>query len=257
MEWLLWLQHCKQQEYTQAEQEFDDAMQVPLRDRANFIQHAGNGGEKHINWVGNVDGYCAATKTAYEYQGCYFHGCMSCYPNRTERHTRLDNRQMWEVREVTKEKVQKLKSVGLQVLEMWSCQWKDYKKTHPECAAFVNNLNLRECLEPREAFFGGRTNAAKLFHACRNGEKIQYFDFTSLYPWVNKYSTYPIKHPQVILNPENQNIHDYFGVAKCIVRAPRYLYRPVLPVRVQGKLLFPLCVKCAGIQLDLPLLERG
>ena len=257
MEWLLWLQHCKQQEYTQAEQEFDDAMQVPLRDRANFIQHAGNGGEKHINWVGNVDGYCAATKTAYEYQGCYFHGCMSCYPNRTERHTRLDNRQMWEVREVTKEKVQKLKSVGLQVLEMWSCQWKDYKKTHPECAAFVNNLNLRERLEPREAFFGGRTNAAKLFHACRTGEKIQYFDFTSLYPWVNKYSTYAIKHPRVILNPENQNIHDYFGEAKCIVRAPRYLYHPVLPVRVQGKLLFPLCVKCAGIQLDLPLLERG
>ena len=58
------------------------------------------------------------------------------------------------------------------------------------------------------------------------------------------------------LNPRNQDINAYFGVAKCRVRAPRNLYHPVLPVRVNGKLLFPPCVKCAEIQLDQPLLER-
>ena len=37
------------------------------------IQHAKNGGEKR---VGNyyLDGYCEETHTAYEYQGCYWHG---------------------------------------------------------------------------------------------------------------------------------------------------------------------------------------
>jgi len=169
MEWLLWLKHAKRQEYSEPEQEFDDAMNIPENERAYFIQHAGNGGEKIIQYVGNVDGYCHATKTIYEYQGCYFHGCTDCFPNRTERHTRLDNRQMWEVRECTKEKVSKLRSIGFNVVEMWSCQWKDYKKNNPECASFVQNLELTDCLKPRDAFFGGRTNAAKLYHQCADG----------------------------------------------------------------------------------------
>ena len=41
------------------------------------IQHHRNGGEK---CVGNyyLDGYCEETHTAYEYQGCYWHGKNSC-----------------------------------------------------------------------------------------------------------------------------------------------------------------------------------
>ena len=41
------------------------------------IQHARNGGEKR---VGNyyLDGYCEETHTAYEYQGCYWHGKVFC-----------------------------------------------------------------------------------------------------------------------------------------------------------------------------------
>ena len=105
-------------------------------------------------------------------------------------------------------------------------------------------------------FFGGRTNTAKLYHACNDDERIEYYDFTSLYAWVNKYAEYPIQHPYVYLNPQNQDIDAYFGVAKCRVRAPRNLYHPVLPVCVNGKLLFPLCVKCAEVQLDQPLLNR-
>ena len=258
MEWLLWLEHQKKEEYSTEELEFDEAMHVPTRLRSYHIQHAGNGGEKTIQQVGKVDGWCEATKTVYEYQGCYFHGCMKCYPNRTERHTRLDNRQMWEVREQTKERIAKLRSLaGVNVVEMWGCEWDQYKKENPDCAAFVAGLNITERLNPRDAFFGGRTNAAKLYHAVSNTEQIKYFDFTSLYPYVNKYSVYPIKHPEVLLNPENQNIQDYFGIAKCVVRAPKQLYHPVLPVRVNGKLLFPLCNACASQQLDLPLLERG
>ena len=37
------------------------------------IQHVRNGGEKRIGRY-SLDGYCQETNTAYEYQGCYWHG---------------------------------------------------------------------------------------------------------------------------------------------------------------------------------------
>jgi len=176
MEWLLWMDECKRKEaldnFEEADWEWHDMLRTP-RDQhpcyKSYIQHAGNGGEKKIQYIkGTVDGYCEETKTVYEYQGCFYHGCENCYPNRTERHNRLDNRQMWEVREVTREKVAKLRSLRLNVIEMWGCEWEKYKQDHPDCAAFVKNLNLTERLNPRDAFFGGRTNAAKLYHACND-----------------------------------------------------------------------------------------
>ncbi|KAF8789741.1 hypothetical protein HNY73_007659 [Argiope bruennichi] len=72
----------------------------------------------------------------------------------------------------------------------------------------------------------------------------KYVDFTSLYPWVNKYCLYPVGNPEVIT--ENfRSIDDYFGIVKCRVLPPRGLHLPVLPVRCNGKLMFPLCHCCA------------
>ena len=45
-------------------------------------------------------------------------------------------------------------------------------------------------LDPREAFYGGRTGIAKCYHAVESGEEIYYQDLTSLYPTINKYGTY-------------------------------------------------------------------
>ena len=70
----------------------------------------------------------------------------------------------------------------------------------------------RAKLNPRDAFYGGRTNATCLFYETRGEEKIRYVDFCSLYPYTNKYCAYPVGHPLVItenfgdistlLNPE-------------------------------------------------------
>ena len=38
------------------------------------IQHVRNGGEKSVNGKYLLDGYCQATHTAYEFQGCFWHG---------------------------------------------------------------------------------------------------------------------------------------------------------------------------------------
>ena len=255
-EWLLWLEHEAKKNVGVEELEQLDAMGVPEQERDYFIQHVGNGGEHEVPWVGKVDGFNPKKNIAYEFNGCFWHGCTTCYPNRTELHTRLDNRAMWEAREVTAEKKRKLESLGITVIDMWSCEWEKKKKNNPELKAFIDNLEFTDRLDPRLSFFGGRTNAAALYHQCQDGEEIHYYDFTSLYPFCNKYAEYPTGHPQVILNPEDQDISSYFGVAQCIVRPPRHLYHPVLPVHLDGKLIFPLCVKCAQDNLPCSLHDR-
>jgi hypothetical protein len=106
-------------------------------------------------------------------------------------------------------------------------------------------------LNPRDAFFGGRTNVSKLKHHFKDGEKGRYVDFVSLYPTVQFFKKYPVEHPTKIFNPETFD-PKWFGFIKCKVGAPRKLYHPVLPVRTlcgkSEKLLFPLCRTCGETQ---------
>ena len=75
-------------------------------------------------------------------------------------------------------------------------------------------------------------------------EKIKYYDFTSLYPYINKYCEYPVGHPEIITDNFTDFSH-YFGVAKIKILPPDFLYHPVLPLRSGGKLKFPLCRTCS------------
>lgn len=111
-------------------------------------------------------------------------------------------------------------------------------------------------LDPRNAFYGGRTGLAKCYHKAEDNEQILCEDFTSLYPTINKYGTYPTCHLTIIVNPESNSIHNYFGLAKVDLIAPEKLLHPVLPVKLNGKLMFPLCTKCVEDQLDRPWFER-
>ena len=99
--------------------------------------------------------------------------------------------------------------------------------------------------KPRDSFFeggGGRVNAATLHYKIKGGETIEYVDFTSLYPAINKYDRYMTGHPQIILN---KSIDHYFGLAHMAILPPRGLFHPVLSYRYDGKLLFPLSRSCA------------
>ena len=267
LEWFNWLNHGKRKEalenMSDEDYQVNDLMEIydpdyqnPLKKDA--IQHAGNGGEHFIPAIRtSVDGYCPETNTVYQYQGCFWHGCEACYPNRTEKHFRLDDRSMYEVREKTRETITKLKSAGYNVEQIWGCQWKKMKQDNPDCLHYVKDLHFVERLKPRDAFFGGRTNAAKLYHKVKPTQKIHYIDFTSLYPYVNKNSKYPIKHPEIITNPGHTDISEYFGLIKCKVRPPKKLYHPVLPKRAEGKLLFPLCDACVKEQMAKPYRQRS
>nr|CAD2188346.1 unnamed protein product [Meloidogyne enterolobii] len=107
----------------------------------------------------------------------------------------------------------------------------------------------------RSAFYGGRTGPLKLFHRAEPGQKISYFDVTSLYPFINVSTIYPIGHPEVhILNKDvnwtkpSDNIYN-LGILKLFVIPPSNIDVPVLPMKIgedqDERLLFPLCSTCA------------
>ena len=148
----------------------------------------------------------------------------------------------------TQRKVLDSSSRGYNVKQMWECQWAQLKQTNPAVRDFINKLNIVSPLNPHDAFCGGRTNAIKFYHKTEDDEEIDYYDFTSLYPYVNKNKLYPIGHPQIIFEPEG-NIFQYFGIAKCTVLPPYELYHPVLPLRQNDKLTFPLCRSCVETEM--------
>ena len=267
LHWLTWCDHQLRQRALQdlTPNDLDDHDLLagaypdhPHPSHRQYVQHVRNAGEYKIPGTQiHVDGYCPDTHTVYEFQGCFTHGCPTCYPNRHEKHPRHYDRTMQDVYETTQDKVQQLTEQGYKVIQMWGCEWKHLKETQPEIDSFVQGLDFIPPLQPRDAFCGGRTNAVKLYHHVTPGQKIHYIDVTSLYPWVNKTSRYPKGHPTFISQPGHTDIRPYFGLIQCQVLPPRDLYHPVLPYRQDDKLTFPLCATCVQDEMRKPLLDRS
>ena len=192
-------------------------------------------------------------KPCANFKDAFFQGCRKCYPNRSEPHRRLEDRSMEDVYICTQRKVADLESRGYTVKKMWESQWAQLKQSDPAVRDFVNQLDVVAPLNLRDAFCSGRTNAIKLYHQTEADETVDYYDFTSLYPWANKNGLYPIGHPEIISEPGHANIFQYFGLAQCTVRPPH----PVLPLRQNGKLTFPPCRTCVEEEMSEPLLERS
>ena len=224
------------------------------------IRHVRNGGEQTVRTAVTsyfVDGYDPVTRTIYEFHGCLFHGCPVCYPNRQSRHYATPDRTVEELYQATLNKRMALLREGYTVVEMWECQWDSLVKKDEAVKQFLASLQLVPPLEPREAFFGGRTEGITMHAVAGEGEEIRYVDITSLYPWVNKTSTYPVGHPEIITQPVDQAIHSYFGLACVDILAPTDLFFPVLPLRIEGKLTFPLCRTCVQKEQEKHLLSRS
>ena len=228
---------------------------------ADRIKHTRNGGEQTVVTTTDsyfVDGYDPITQTVYEFHGCLWHGCQRCHPQcRHAKHHVRPDRTLNELYRATQVKTQTLRTDGYRVIKMWECEWDRLVETSDQVRAFLSDLELVPPLEPRDAFFGGRTGAVSLHSLVADHEAILYADVTSLYPWVNKTCVYPIGHPRFITNPTDQNIESYFGLATVDILPPSELFHPVLPVRSGGKLTFPLCAVCVREQQSRPVLERS
>ena len=91
------------------------------------IRHQVNGREKRIGKL-PVDGWCAETRTAYQFHGCYFHGCTNCYePQETNT---LNGKTMATLLEDTKKNTTYLRR-HVKVVEMWECDWKRERDPPP------------------------------------------------------------------------------------------------------------------------------
>ena len=196
LHWLTWCDHQLRQRALQ-DLNPDDllANAYPHPSRRQYVQHVRNASEYKIpgtNFL--VDGYCPDTRTVYEFQGCFTHGCPTCYPNRYEKHPRHYDRSMQDVYDTTQRKVQQLTEHGYKVIQIWGCEWEHLKKTQPEIDSFVQGLDFIDPLQPREAFCGGRTNAVKLYHHITLGQKIHYIDA----PPCTHGSTKPLATPKDI-----------------------------------------------------------
>lgn len=229
----------------------------------NKIKHVRSGGEQSLPVEGKiykVDGFDPVTRTVYEFHGCFFHACPECFPKQHyRRHNCHPDRSLAEVHEATCKKTEQLRNAGYTVIEMWECDFEEQKKTNPALQEFLATFELVEPLNPRDSFFGGRTNGVRLYCEAplEEEDEIRYADINSLYPYVNKTKTYPVGHPEILVHPTDQNIDSYFGIAKVKILPPANLYHPVLPVRIADKLMFPLCTQCVSEQLEKPWLERS
>ena len=73
----------------------------------------------------------------------------------------------------TLKKVNYLESHGFVVVQKWQCELEKELKEDEEMKQFFDEYEIVDPLQPRDAFYGGRTNAAKLFHECQGDEKIK------------------------------------------------------------------------------------
>ena len=209
-----------------------------------FIQHAKNLSEKRFGKY-KVDGWYAESRTVYEFHGCVYHGCPKCFNPNT--YNTLKNELMSETFAKHNERMKNLKELPdiSNIIEIWECEFDNLVKNNSKLLKLLNSEKIiKPALSPRDALSGGRVNALQLLYEGKAG----YIDFTSLYPYVQKYGSFPLGHP-IIITENFKTIDKYFGLVYCSVLPPKDLYIPTLPYHVNGKLLFPLCGTCAKNQL--------
>ena len=164
---------------------------------ANRIRHVLNGGEQSVR-VGMdsyfVDGYDPSTRTVYEFHGCLYHGCPLCYHIRGAKHYAVPDHTVEELYRATLNKRLTLLRASYTVMELWECEWDRLVATDESVQRFLCSFDLVPPLEPRGAFFGGRTGAVALHAVAGEGEEIRYVDVMSLYSW----KTRTVPTPSVI-----------------------------------------------------------
>ena len=233
------------------------------RECGREIIHSGRAREFRLPEGFKVDGYLpsdintvGSKPIIYEFQGCFFHACPTCFATQRDKPS-VFGRTPFEVYENTQRKNSRMRDSGYEVREMWECEFDRLKSTDPEIKEFLNKhpVLTKITLDPREAFFGGRTENTVTLYDVKAGEKIQYTDICSLYPFVCKRGRFPVGHPRIYLGEEcneltggnNNDLTRVEGLVKCKILPPRNgVYLPVLPVKMNGRLMFALCRSCCG-----------
>ena len=203
------------------------------------LERHGNRGEKKIlNYF--VDGYDNKNEVYIDVLGCAWHGHPKCFKGDTIGPT---GRPMYQVFHETQIRAKKIMNTHVNYKYFWECDinrnvnFQEFCKTHE----YVPKLR------PKDAYYGGRVSAFKLqcdISKINKNYKIEYYDFTSLYAYILRNGTIPLGYPDIIINPNNLNIKDYFGLIQADIVVNSSCYIPTIPYRVDKKLYFPICRTC-------------
>ena len=209
------------------------------------ILHAGNQFREYYDEVmeKRVDGYCPETDTVYEFLGCFWHGCPTCFANEIELETKHPKKnQTWrEVFEATDKMMHKheWKRPG-RVESIWECEF-DRLPPPTEYESTVCDL-----IQDRAFFFGGRTEVFSCYAKATETQKIHHIDVTSMYPYICATQVLPTGHPRIYLgnriDQARMEIHHpnrYFGYIRCKILPNPTCALGLLPqISENGKLEF-------------------
>ena len=77
---------------------------------------------------------------------------------------------MQELHCSTVEKIGYLRRQGYNVVEIWECDINRELNNDEDMKYYFDHYHIADPLEPRDALYGGRTNAAKLYHHCHQSK---------------------------------------------------------------------------------------
>ena len=140
-EWLAWASHQHQ---------------TTLRTRLNNSEK--RLGDRQLP----VDGFDPASNTPYQYMGCYWHGCPSCFDPEDPHPTRGETYGFWFQR--TMENVAYLEKIGYPPVIEWGCQWLKKKRENHDIQQYLNKVF------PGRDQQGKLKSPTQLLEQVRNGE---------------------------------------------------------------------------------------
>lgn len=181
------------------------------------------------------------------YANCQDTGCSKCYQpwslHPTQQTCYRDLRHRWMTRINSYD--------GVQAIKIWkACYWQQSKKAKAIELESVH-VNYDTCVK------GGRTEVFKPYY---NGP-VKYLDFKSLYPSVQygqnrslgvdkrvmEELEYPVGHPEILINPDIEEILPYMGICVVDIHPPENYEEgtepALLPAHQDGKLFFDMRTK--------------
>jgi hypothetical protein len=64
------------------------------------------------------------------------------------------------------------------IIQLWEHQFNHDKLVDAHLRDWIKKQEIVEPINVRDCLYGGRTNALVLYHKCRPGEQIKYYDIT-------------------------------------------------------------------------------
>ena len=117
-------------EYRLYNREMYDWMDFEAMTENITIWHARNHGEQRVGKY-KLDGYCKETNTAYEFDGCYYHGCDICYKNKVDPDNQGSKSKLeilQERRKATEDKRAYVESKNINYVSIRECRYKEMVK---------------------------------------------------------------------------------------------------------------------------------